>query len=377
MSVEIREHAPGTQLDDFMKVADIVYRDDPAYIAPLRMEVRERLTPGKNPFWEHGEGTLFTAYRDGKLVGRISAQIDREHLRHHDDGAGFFGFFDTIDDQEVADALLGRAENWLKEHGSTVMRGPFSLCINEETGLLVDGFDEPPALMMPHHRTYQQELAEGAGLQKVKDVYAWKYLVEEPPPRAKRAHDAMTALPEVTFRSVDTSRMREEVDRILEIFNDAWQNNWGFVPATEAEVEKMAQDMRLLIDPRLAFFAEVKGEAVGMVICLPNLPALAHDLDGKLAPFGWAKLLWRLKVTKPKSARLMILGIKSKMRGVKRYGPLSTAMYTELALRGIEHGYEWAELGWTLEDNKLINLGIKAMRGKVYKTYRVYEREIA
>ncbi|MEM7608249.1 MAG: hypothetical protein AAF411_23085, partial [Myxococcota bacterium] len=236
-----------------------------------------------------------------------------------------------------------------------------------------DGFDTPPALQMPHHLPHQHTLIENAGLEKAKDLWAWKYVTEEPKPRARRAWEQIEALPEVKFRSVDTSRMREELDKILEIFNDAWSDNWGFVPATEAEVEQGAKDMRLILDPRLAFFAEIKSEPVGIVICLPNLPELIHDLDGRLVPFGWAKFFWRLKVQKPKSARLMMLGIKRKLRGVKRYGALSTAMYAELAYRGIRYGYKWAELSWTLEDNRAINLGIKAMGGKVYKTYRIYE----
>ncbi|MAC26114.1 MAG: hypothetical protein CMN31_17215 [Sandaracinus sp.] len=376
MGLEIREHAPGEALKDFMNVRKVVYADDPAYVPPLDMEIRDRLTPGKNPFWEHAEGTLFTAYRDGKPVGRISAQIDHEHLRVHDDGAGFFGFFDTLEDQEVADALLERARAWIAGKGMKLMRGPYSLSIYEEAGVLVDGFDTPPALLMGHHRPYQHRLLEKWGLEKAKDLFAWKYLVEEPPKRAARAWEQMQALPEVRFRSVEPKNMRRELDAILEIFNDAWSHNWGHVPATPAEVDKMAEDMKLIIDPRIAFFAEIKEEPVGMVICMPNLPEITHDLDGSLVPFGWAKLLWRLKVKKPTSARLVMLGIKEKLRGVKRYGPLSTAMYAELAYRGIRHGFEWAELSWTLEDNRPINLGIKAMRGKVYKTYRVYEKAL-
>lgn len=376
MSVEVEGFQPGERTKEFVNATAPLYRDDPNYVAPLRMELTDRLTPGKNPFWEHAEGRYFLAKRNGKVVGRISAQIDREHLRHHKDDAGFFGFFDTIDDQEVADALLNAARAWLRQRGMKVMRGPFSLSINEESGVLVDGFDTPPALSMPHHRSYQHTLIENAGLTKAKDLWAWKYITDEPPLRARRAWEAMNDLPEVSFRSVDPSRMREELDKILEIFNDAWADNWGFVPATEAEVAQVAKDMRLIIDPRLAFFAEIDGEPVGMVICLPNLPAMVHDLDGKLFPFGWAKFFWRLKVVKPSSARLMILGIKRSLRGKKRYGALSTAMYAELAYRGIQHGYKWAELSWTLEDNRAINLGIKAMGGKVYKTYRVYEEPL-
>ena len=376
-NVEIREHRMGLDLEDFIRVQYDIFRNDPAYIPPLEMELRDRLTPGKNPLFEHAEGTLFTAWRGGKLVGRCSAQIDREHLRVHQDETGFFGFLDTIDDADVAHRLLASAESWLKARGMKRVRGPFSLTINEESGVLIDGFEHPPVLMMPHSTRYQAGLIESYGYEKVQDLYAWKYVVEEPPPRAAKAHADMMALPEVRFRSVDKSRMRQEVDTLVEIFNDAWSENWGFVPATEAEVAKMAQDFKLLLDPDLAFFAEVEGREVGMVVCIPNLNEAARDLNGKIFPFGWAKLLYRLKVKGTSSARLVLLGLRKDMRAKKRYGALSTAMYAELAYRGMKKPqYKWAELSWTLEDNRPINLGIKAMRGKIYKTYRVYEKAL-
>jgi hypothetical protein len=310
-------------------------------------------------------------------VGRCSAQIDREHLRVHQDETGFFGFLDTIDDADVAHRLLASAESWLKARGMKRVRGPFSLTINEESGVLIDGFEHPPVLMMPHSTRYQAGLIESYGYEKVQDLYAWKYVVAEPPPRAAKAHADMMALPEVRFRSVDKSRMRQEVDTLVEIFNDAWSENWGFVPATEAEVAKMAQDFKLLLDPDLAFFAEVEGREVGMVVCIPNLNEAARDLNGKLFPFGWAKLLYRLKVKGTSSARLVLLGLRKDMRAKKRYGALSTAMYAELAYRGMKKPqYKWAELSWTLEDNRPINLGIKAMRAQIYKTYRVYEKAL-
>jgi hypothetical protein len=385
MSIEIREHrigsspsaaAPRGFLDEFVRFPNQLFADDPAYVAPLEMEVRDRLNPKKNPFFEHAEGALFVARRDGRVVGRCSAQIDREHLRIHRDDAGFFGFFDTVDDQEVATALLRAAEAWLVERGMKLARGPYSLSINEEMGCLVEGFQHPPVLMMPHARPYQSALIEGAGYAKAKDVLAWRYEVEQPPERAKRAWAEIDAMPEVTFRSVEKKRMQEEVEILVDIFNDAWQHNWGFVPATAAEVRKMAEDMKLLLDEDLAFFATVDGREVACCVCLPNLNEAARDLRGKLFPFGVFKLLYRLKVKQPRSARLVLLGIRGELRGKKRYGALSTAVYAELARRGIEKGYEWAELGWTLEDNHPINLGIKAMRGKVYKRYRVYERPL-
>ena len=376
-NVEIREHRMGLDLEDFIRVQYDIFRNDPAYIPPLEMELRDRLTPGKNPLFEHAEGTLFTAWRGGKLVGRCSAQIDREHLRVHQDETGFFGFLDTIDDADVAHRLLASAESWLKARGMKRVRGPFSLTINEESGVLIDGFEHPPVLMMPHSTRYQAGLIESYGYEKVQDLYAWKYVVAEPPPRAAKAHADMMALPEVRFRSVDKSRMRQEVDTLVEIFNDAWSENWGFVPATEAEVAKMAQDFKLLLDPDLAFFAEVEGREVGMVVCIPNLNEAARDLNGKLFPFGWAKLLYRLKVKGTSSARLVLLGLRKDMRAKKRYGALSTAMYAELAYRGMKKPqYKWAELSWTLEDNRPINLGIKAMRAQIYKTYRVYEKAL-
>ncbi|MGB5702179.1 MAG: hypothetical protein WBM48_05150 [Polyangiales bacterium] len=375
MSVEIRQHRPGKDLKDFIQVAFDVYADDAAWVAPLNMEIKDRLTPEKNPFFEHAEVALFTAWQDGKAVGRISAQIDHEHLRIHKDNAGFFGFFDTIDDQEVASALLQTAEHWLANRGMSVMRGPFSLSINEETGLLVEGFDKPPVLMSPHHREYQGKLAEGAGLQKVKDCYGWWYDVVAPTARGQRAWESIVALPEFRFRTVDRKNLENEVHDLLDVFNDAWQHNWGFVPATDAEAKKMAADLALILND-LSFFAEIDGQPVGICVCPPNLNEVIHDFDGKLSPGNIGKLLWRLKLKGPKSARLILLGIRTELRGKRRYAPLAQAIINELIRRGLRMGYEWAELGWTLEDNRLINAAIRSVGGKIYKRYRIYEKPI-
>jgi len=376
MSVEIKQHQPGKDLKDFIQVAFEVYRDDPAWVPPLHMEITDRLTPEKNPFFEHAEVALFTAWKDGKAVGRISAQIDHEHLRIHEDNAGFFGFFDTVDDQEVASALLAAAEDWLASRGMTVMRGPFSLSINEETGLLVEGFDSPPTIMSPHHRSYQGALAEAAGLQKVKDCYGWKHQVVPAPARAQRAWEAITSLPEVRFRSVSPRNLKKEVRDILDVFNDAWQHNWGFVPATDAEAKKMAADLQLILDKELSFFAEIDGQPVAICVCLPNLNEVIFDFGGKLNPLTVGKLIWRLKIRGPKSARLMLLGIRTDLRGKKRYAPLAMAVIAELVRRGLKQGYEWAELGWTLDDNRLINAAIRSMGATIYKRYRLFEKPI-
>ena len=210
----------------------------------------------------------------------------------------------------------------------------------------------------------------------MKDLYSWRYVVAPPPPRAEKAWRAISALPEVRFRSLNKRKMRQEVDTLLEIFNEAWHQNWGFVPATEAEADKMAQDLKLILDERLTFFAEVDGRPVGICLCTPNLNEAIYDFNGKLNPVTVAKLLWRLKVKHPKSARLILLGIRPELAGRKRYNRLGLAMYAEIAKRGIEHDYEWAELGWTLEENLAVNMGIKTMKGKVYKRYRIYERPL-
>jgi len=375
MSVEIKQHQPGKDLEVFLEVANTVYADDPAWVPPLRMEITERLTPGKNPFFEHAEAMLFTAWKDGRAVGRISAQIDHEHLRVHEDNAGFFGFFDTIDDPDVATALVDAAATWLSERGISSMRGPYSLSLNEESGMLVEGFENPPVIMCPHHRPYQGELAERAGLQKVKDCYGWRYDVTELNARTRRAWEAITALPEMKFRTVNKRKLKTEVNDILDVYVDAWQHNWGFVPATDAEAKKMAADLKLILN-ELSFFAEIDGQPVGICVCLPNLNEVARDFDGKLTPVTLTKLLWRLKVREPKTARLMLLGIRTELRHKKRYAPLAQAMIGELIRRGLRLGYEWAELGWTLEDNRLINAAIRSVGAYVYKRYRIYEKQI-
>jgi hypothetical protein len=255
------------------------------------------------------------------------------------------------------------------------MRGPYSFSLNEESGMLVEGFEFPPVFMCPHQRPYQGELAEGAGLRKVKDCYGWRYDVAETNARTQRAWESIVSLPEIKFRTVDKRRLKTEVNDILEVYVDAWQHNWGFVPATDAEAKKMAVDLKLILN-ELSFFAELDGQPVAICICLPNLNEVARDFGGKLTPKTVAKLLWRLKVREPKSARLMLLGIKTELRNKKRYAPLAQAMIGELIRRGRRLKYEWAELGWTLEDNRLINAAIRSVGARVYKRYRIFEKPI-
>ncbi|MDB4946011.1 MAG: hypothetical protein JWP97_5545 [Labilithrix sp.] len=366
----------GADIKDFLDVVDVVYAGDPAFIRPIDQDLRDRLNPKKNPFFEHAEGVFFVAYRNGRPVGRITAQIDREHLARHKDDTGFFGFLDTIDDEEVARELLARAEGWLKKRGMKRARGPYNLSINEEAGCLVEGFEYPPTLLNPHARSYQGGLIEKAGYAKEKDLFGWRYEVADLNPRVRKARDDIRAMPEVVARPLSKKDIERDVKLTLEVFNDAWSDNWGFVPATKREADKMAADFKLFMIPEITSLVTIDGEPAAVAIALPNINELIPDLDGKLFPFGLAKLLYRLKVQGARSGRMLILGIKKKYRLQRQYAGLSLFLYAEMSEGGRRIGMTWGELGWTLEDNAAVNTGIRLMGAKKYKTYRVYAKEL-
>lgn len=376
MSVEIRDVPLDGKLEPFLDVVDYIYRDDPHYVRPLDVELKGRLSK-KNPFFDHAEGRIFTAHRNGFCVGRISAQIDHEHLRRHQDDAGFFGFLDTIDDQEVASQLLDRAGNWLSDRGMKRMRGPFSLSINDESGCLVDGFDSPPMILMPHHRPYQGGLIEGAGLARVKTLYAWRYEVGNVKRRVSEAHDELATRPEVTARHVNPANVEGDSRIIMDIYNDAWADHWGFVPFTQSELKRFAKDLKLILVPELTQIAFVNGEPAAVAIAVPNVNEVIFDFKGRLFPTGFAKLLYRLKVQRPQTARLIILGIRKKFRAKREYAGLSVYLYAKLNDAGQKLGIRWGELGWTDEDNGPVNAAIKMMGGRVYKRYAIFERELS
>lgn len=374
--IEIRETPMGGNMKDFLNVVDTIYRDDKAFVRPLDMDLKDRLTPKKNPFFQHGEGVIYTAHKNGECVGRITAQIDREHLELHKDDTGFWGFLDTTNDQEVAQALLAKAEAWIKAKGMKRARGPMSLSINEEVGCLVEGFEHPPFVLMPHHRPYQAELIEKAGYTKEKDVFAWRYEVGDMNTRTRKAHEEISKMPEVRVRPIDMKNLVPEVKLALDIFNDAWADNWGFVPITGGEGKKMATDFKMFVPPELTRLVFIDDEPAAVAMALPNINELIADLHGKLFPFGLPKLLYRMKVVGAKTGRLFILGIKRKYRGVRKYAGLSAYLYAEMNDAGKKLGMTWGELGWTLEDNAPINVAVKALGARKYKTYRVYSKSL-
>jgi GNAT superfamily N-acetyltransferase len=363
-------------LERFVKVPLKVNAGDPAWRPPLLMERIEALTPKTNPFFEHADVQLWLAVRDGKDVGRISAQID--HLAPADP-AGPFGYFGSIaaeDDPEVFKALFEVAEAWLRERGKVLARGPFTLSINEETGLLVDGFETPPMVMMGHDQRYVAGRVEQQGYAKIKDVYAYLVDVTEPLP-GRVGERVERARPEgVTLRQLNFKDYEREVHAMTEIMNEAWAHNWGYTPITEAETRQLAKSMRPVINEKLVWFADIDGEAAGFGVCLPNVNEAARDLNGKLLPFGWAKLLWRLKVSGVKTGRVPLMGVKRKFARDFRGMLLPFMIIDAMAREAKKTGMQKVELSWILEDNKPMRGIIEAVNSDRYKTYRVYEKRL-
>lgn len=356
----------------FIKVPWSLYQHDPLWTPPLIQERLDFLNPKKNPYFEHAEAQLFLAERDGVPVGRISAQIDHLHLKTHRDNAGFFGFYESVQDREVSQALLQAAEGWIRSRGMKTLRGPFNFSINEEVGFLVHGFQHPPQVLTTHTLPYYPQLLEEGGYQKCKDLYCWSYDPNSPIPEiAGQIADEVRKHPGLKIREVDPKHMERDVRIIMDIFNSAWKKNWGFVPLTENEVKKAARDFKMILDPHVALIAEIDGKPAAISIGIPNINEALRDLNGRLFPFGIFKLLYRMKFHKITSGRLMLLGIKEEYR---RELMLNVLLFTEMHRRGRERGYRFGELSWTLEDNVKINTGIQMMGGECYKTYRIYEK---
>ncbi len=362
-------------LDAFIKLPWRLYAGNPNWTPPLLRLQGELFSSKHNPFFQHADVQLFLARRDGEVVGRISAQIDHEHNRYHNEHTGFFGFFESEDDPAITEVLLSTAETWLRDRGMERVRGPLSFSINGESGFLVEGFDLPAQILMPYTLPHYLGLVEQCGYAKVQDLYAWRWGAQPVPRGPAKIVAELRARPEVTVRRASIRRFDQEVRTILDIFNEAWSENWGFVPATAAEAKQMASDLRLIVDPNIVPFVEIGGKPAGVALAVPNLNEAIHDLDGKLFPFGFLKLIWRLKVRRVKTGRLILLGVKKEYR-TRRYAGLAYLLCDEIYRGAAERGYKWAEFGWTLEDNKLMNSMIMRVGCERYKTYRVYEKAL-
>ncbi|UCG86550.1 MAG: hypothetical protein JSW71_22070 [Gemmatimonadota bacterium] len=378
MSVKVRRVDSKVDRKKFVRVPWLVYRDDPSWVPPLLADVSDTLDPRKNPFFEHGEAALFLAERnDGEVVGRITAHTNRLHNEHHGDRTGFFGFFESVDDDRTALALFEAAQNWLKQHGCDKVLGPESFSTNEEVGILVEDHQGPPMIMCPYTPGYYPSLVEAAGFEKVKDLYGWYYEVGKIPDDALKVAHAVEKHPLLTVRQADPKHLERDINIVREVFNAAWCDNWGYVPWTDNEVRHAAKLIKMVIRPEITAIAEVDGRPAGMMIALPNINEVIKDLDGRLFPTGLLKLVWRLKLGRHQfqSGRLLLLGIMPEFRG-SALGGLSVLLYVR-AHRGAQKlGLKQGELGWTLEDNDKINAGIQFMGGRIGKVYRVYGKDL-
>ncbi|MES2723418.1 MAG: dATP pyrophosphohydrolase, partial [Pseudomonadota bacterium] len=362
-----------SELDRFIRVPMRIGANDPNYVAPLMVERGESLTAKGNPFFEHAEVQFWLAVNSGRDVGRISAQIDRLNPQTKE-GIGNFGMLAAEDDPEVFAALFAAAEDWLRERGCKVSLGPVNLSTNEEVGLLVEGRDTPPMFMMSHDAPHTAARIEGQGYVKAKDIFAYQCSVADdlPAPILRRIRKG---LPEgVTLRTLDMTRFNTEVDTLTGILNDAWAGNWGFTPTTPAETRALANTLKLLVDKRLTWFADIDGEPAGFIILLPNINEAIADLRGKLLPFGWARVLWRLKVKGVKTGRVPLMGVKRKFATTLRGQLLPFLLIDATAQAARKLGYERYELSWVLEDNTAMRRICDAGGAKVYKTYRLYEK---
>ncbi|MEO3429341.1 dATP pyrophosphohydrolase [Pelagibius sp. CAU 1746] len=365
---------PGDR-EAFIRVPWALYRDDPAWVPPLLMERRDHLNPKKNPFFQKAEARFWLALRDGRPVGRISAQVNRAHLDRHNDATGHFGMLEAEDDAETFRALLQAAEDWLRGRGLTRIAGPFSLSINEESGLLVEGFHYPPSLMMGHARPYYAARLEELGYAKIKDLICYHYDARNdlPPAVAHVMRKAMTSQ-DLVIRPLDMKNYAQDLRVIRDIFNDAWSENWGFIPMSEADLQHMAKELKPIVRPQSIAIAELGGEPVAMAIGLPNVNEAIADLNGRLLPFGWAKLLWRLKVRTTKTARVPLMGVRKAYHSSLLGAALAISVIERIRESQKALGVESGELSWILEDNLPMRRMIEQFGGEAYKTYRIYAR---
>jgi hypothetical protein len=381
MALEIRPVGSKKELETFLHVPwALGMKSDPVWVPPLLDDYRRLLDPAKSPFLKHGEAQCFVAFENGAAVGRISAQTDADFDKQWpaEKGVAFFGFFDCKDDPAVARVLFEAAGGWARSRNRTRLRGPFTLDSKGETGVLIDGFDTPPRIGMPHNKPYVGPLIESAGLAKAKDFYAWWYTPGQIDERTQRIAERTLKLPNVRVRTMDLSNFAREVDIVRDIYNEAWSDNWGFTPFTADELKIIATEYKMFVDTEIALVAEVDGKPAAMCFAIPDVNEMIRDFDGELMkrPLNLLKLLWRLRFNRPKHARLILLGVKEEFRASHKYGTLAAVLYVEVARRGAAAGYKGGELSWTLEDNVMINRGIERMGARKYKTYRVYERNL-
>ena len=361
----------------FVDFAWEVYKDDPAWVPPLKDEVHGLLNPKKNPWFEHARAQYWLAFRGDKVVGRISAQVDDLVLEHMGAGTGQWGMFEALD-AEAASKLISTAETWLRQQGMKSALGPFSLSIWDEPGLEIEGFDEPPTAMMGHHRPEYRAWVEAAGYEKAKDLVTYALDISNwHDPLIARLIAAGERNPRIRIRLIDKSRFDEEARLILNLLNDAWSNNWGYVPLTESEIAYAGKKLKPIIFKELVRVAEVDGEPVAFMLTIPDINELLKDLDGELYPFNWIKLLWRLRKPQTRRLRVPLMGVARKLHGSRLASQLAFMMIEFTRRDAIsKYGATHGEFGWILEDNKGM-LSIAQLPGAaINHRYRIYQKQL-
>jgi len=361
-------------VNDFLHLPERIYADDAAWVAPLMFEQKQRVFENK-PLFAHCEVAAWVAYRDGTPVGRITAQLDQMQPEDEAGKIGYFGMLEAVDDRSVFDALFGMAQDWLRARGAASVRGPYNLSINEDLGLLVDNFDDPPFIMMGHAPRYYSERLEEQGFETVKDLLTYKVRPDFVAPDVMQKL-ATRASRTVKIRTLDSKNKAADFEAMRDIFNDAWSDNWGFVPFTHAEFEETAKVLSLLLPDDFIQIAEIEGRPVAFITAFPNINELIGDLRGRLLPFGWAKLLWRIKVRGARSARVALMGVRKEYQ-YSRLGPTLAFLVIDAVRKAmVQRNVTSVEMGWVLEDNHGMRHIIEAVGSTIYKRYRVYAKTL-
>ena len=372
--IDVCEVENSSDLNRFIKLPFAIYKDDPNWVPPLISERKVFFDRKKNPFFRAAKVRLFLARRAGEYVGRIATCINFNHNEYHMEKIGFFGFFDVINDYAVADVLFKVAMLTIKADGMERMIGPANFSTNHEVGMLIDGFDSPPVIMMTYNKPYYNDFAEKFGLKKIKDLLAIHIDEQsEMDPRIERIAERIKSRERVMFRTLNMKEFDKEVDRLLDVYNQAWSKNWGFVPMSKDEFRHMAKDMKQIVDPEIVFIAEVDGKPVGFILSLPNINQALKYTNGRLFPTGLIKLLWHTKIkNKVNSLRILTMGIipEYQKRG------LDNLFYIETFKVGPTRGYMWGEMSWILEDNVMMVRAAENMGGRPYKRYRMYGMQV-
>ncbi len=370
--MQIEQVPDKRETDQFIRFPWEVYREYSNWVPPLVSEMKFILG-GENPFFQHAEAAYFLARKNGAVIGRIAAIVDRNHINLHNEQAGFFGFFECLPDPSIAAGLLAAASGWLKERDIEIMRGPMNPSANDECGFLLEGFDSPPMIMMTYTPPYYLDYMERCGMTKAKDLYAYISVIRDVASVTrleKLASAVKSRVPGLTVRPAKMKEFHRELEKVKDIYNSAWSHNWGFVPMTDEEIDSMAKRLKPLIVPELLIMAEVDGNPAGFFMAVPDYNQVLGKVNGRLGPVGIAKFLWYSR--KIKDIRVLTMGVKEEYR---RKG-IEGLLYLESFKAAMKKGYERAEMSWVLEDNVKMQKGCELMGGKLYKKYRLYEKRI-